>query len=177
MSAQGTEGPFFRISPEYTDGATYPSNFTKNRLRQVPRVWKAEELEYKTSDINVTNGIFQFYQSGLLGTDSKFRNRTTKNPTKYKKIYQAQVSHNAQPGSNMHYDSIYLDDTWHRVLLCPEPTWSTRSNCEIQIPTSWNNNQVTVHINKGGLDLSKSNYLYVIDKNGVANENGWPLTP
>ncbi len=177
MNAQGAENSKFRITPEYTEGTTWSGQFTNQILHQLPREWKVEELQYETSGVNVKDGTFNFYQKGILGTDNKFRMRNTDEPNRYNSIVQSQVSHNAQPGSVMYYDSLYVDDTWHRVLICPEATWSTRSNCEVQIPTSWNNNQVTVHINKGGLDISEPSYLYVIDKNGSPNENGWLLTP
>ncbi len=178
IGAQGVEGPEFRISPEQTDGTTWPAQFTIRRLRQIPRAWKAEELEYKTSGINVKDGIFQFYQNGQLGTDNKFRNRTTKFPDRYSLIYQTQVSNGAAPGSIMYFDSIYLDDTWHRVVICPSKTWTDCRQREVQIPTSWNNTQIKVQLNQGGFDITKSSlYIYVVDKDGIANTNGYPLCP
>ncbi len=178
LNAQGTDThTAFRITPEHTDGTTWGSKFTNKTLYQMPNIWKSEEVEYKVSSIGISDGIWKFYQNGILGTDNTFITRNTKWPNRYSIIYQSQVSNGAQPGSIMYYDSLYVDDTWHRVLICPEVTWSTRSNCEVQIPSVWNDSQVTVHVNKGGLDMSKTSYLYVIDKNGIANENGWPLIP
>lgn len=177
LNAQGAEGAEFRITPEYTDGTTWGKNFTKNRLYQIPRQWKTEELQYLTSSVDKTDGIFNFYQNGILGTDNKFRNRTSDAPNRYTSIVQSQVSHNAQPGSVMYYDSLYLDDTWHRVIVCEG---ATADQCmhkrEVQIPLSWSDNEITVQVNLGGLDLNKPLYLYVFDKNGEPNPVGWKLT-
>ncbi len=176
VNTQGAESnTAFRITPEGTEGTTWSSQFTNQRLYPLSKEWKVEEAQYQASQINVKDGIFNFYQKGILGTDNKFITRDTDAPNKYHRVYQSQVSNGAQLGSIMYYDSLYMDDTWHRVLLCAESTWSARSNCEVQIPTSWNDSKVTVHINKGGLDTSKASYLYVINKNGEPNENGWLL--
>jgi hypothetical protein len=48
---------------------------------------------------------------------------------------------------------------------------------EVQIPTAWNDKEIIVQLNLGGLDLSKPLYLYVFDKNGESNQNGLLLTP
>ena len=175
LNDQGVGGNKFNITPEYTQGTHYSGSFTNQPLYQLPREWKVEELQYETSDINVQNGTFNFYQKGVLGTDFKFRNRNTDEPNRYDSIVQSQVSHNAQPGSVMYYDTVYVDDTWHRVLLCSEAIWSTRTNCEIQIPTSWGNQQIKISLNLGGLTASSPLYLYVLDKDGTVNANGFAL--
>jgi len=172
---QGAHNSEYAVSTEYTGKTHYGKNYTNKRLYQLPREWKTEEVQYQTSSIGIADGIWNYYQKGVLGTEFKFRNRTTDAPNRYKRIAQSQVSHNAQPGSVMYYDSVYLDDTWHRVLICPEPTWNTRSNCEVQIPTNWNDSQVSVQVNLGGLETNNPMYLYVINQDGVANLNGWLL--
>ena len=175
IGAQGNEGSKFRITPEYTDGTTWPADFTKQVLNQMPYVWKTEELEYQTSGIDVRDGIFNFYQNGVLGTDSKFRNRNAAAPERYNSVVQSQVSHLAQIGSLMYYDSLYIDDSWHRVVLCTNDNFSQCTDREVQIPTAWSDNEVVVEINAGGLDLSAPLYLYVISENGFANITGWRL--
>jgi hypothetical protein len=111
-----------------------------------------------------------------LGTDNKFRNRTSEESNKYNSIVQSQVSHNAQPGSVMYYDQLYVDDTWHRVVISKGSTWASRENVEIQIPAEWSDNQIVINTNLAGLNITEAPlYLYVVDKNGIANENGFPL--
>ena len=173
--AQGIHNAAYNIITENTGPTTWSKNFTHQRLYQLPREWKTEEIQYQTSGIGVTDGIWNYYQKGVLGTDNKFRNRIADQPNRYKRIAQSQVSHNAQPGSIMYYDSVYLDDTWHRVLLCSESTWGARTNCEIQIPTAWNSQQIKISLNLGGLTTSSPLYLYVVDKDGTVNANGFAL--
>lgn len=176
LNAQGTDkNPAFRITPEGTEGTTWSGDFTNRPLYQMPYVWKVEELQYKTSSINKTDGIFNYYQNGILGTDNKFRNRTTEYPNRYDWVSQSQVSNGAQPGSIMYYDSLYLDDTWHRVVICKSKTWATCGGSEVQIPTEWNDTKIIIHTNLGGFDPKSSLFLYVVDQDGVANNDGYPL--
>ena len=76
----------------------------------------------------------------------------------------------------MYYDSLYLDDTWHHVLLYPEATWSSRTNCEIQIPTAWNDGEIILSARAGSLSNGSQAYLYVINANHAVNETGYPVT-
>ncbi len=186
LNAQGAENSKFRITPEGTDGTTWSGQFTNQILYQLPKEWKVEELQYQTSGISVKDGIFNFYQKGILGTDNKFTNRkpdevdsngkTISFSRRYNSIVQSQVSHNVQPGSVMYYDQLYVDDTWHRVVISKGSTWASRENVEIQIPAEWSDNQIVINTNLAGLNITETPlYLYIVDKNGVANENGFPL--
>jgi len=76
----------------------------------------------------------------------------------------------------MYYDAVYLDDTWHRVVISEGSTWATRGNVEVQIPAQWNDGKIVVSANLGGLNPASPLFLYVVDANGVANENGYPLS-
>ncbi len=178
LNAQGANNnPRFGITPEHTDGTTFASEFTIQQLSQLPREWKSEELQYQTSGIGVTDGIFLFYQKGVLGTDNTFRNRTASDTDRYDAIVQSQVSNGAQPGSNMYYDSLYIEDTWHRVIICSGATIDQCADREIQIPREWTDNQVMVQLRLGGLDTSGPLYLYVFGENGLPNTDGWQITP
>ena len=158
-----------------TDGAIYTDKFTHNHLRQVPFAWKVEEVEYKTSSIGQKDGVFHYYQNGLLATDQKVRTRTSEYPNRYNKVYQSQVSNGAKDPSIMYYDSLYVDDTWHRVVICKSKTWETCHEREIQIPVSWDDKQIEVKLNLGGFDPKSSLFVYIVDKNAAVNDNGFAL--
>ncbi|MCF6328933.1 MAG: thrombospondin type 3 repeat-containing protein [Henriciella sp.] len=177
FGAQGIFSASFQITPENTDGSTFPNQFNIQQISQLPREWKAEELQYQTSGIGVTDGIFLFYQKGVLGNDTTFRNRNTANPERYDAIVNSQVSNGAQPGSVMYYDSLYIEDTWHRVIICSGATIDQCADREVQIPREWADNQITVQLRLGGLDTSGPLYLYVFGENGLPNTDGWQIAP
>lgn len=168
MSAQGANGPNFAIANEYTDGTFWGTGHS-----QRPYVWKREEVVYRTSDIGVKNGIFNFYIDGNLPYSTTFINRDATRPNKFNSLYQQQVSNGAQVNSWIYYDALYVDDSWHRVILCSSSTWSNCSDNEIQIPSSWANNSISFVVNQGS--LSGNLYLYVVDGNNVANSSGYSV--
>ena len=180
VSAQGAEKAQYSIHPEHTNRTIWSeqSHIFLNR-GQVPFKWNTQEIEYKSSAIDTPDGQFNFYQNGEL-LSKKSRNiitRTTERPGLYNELYQSQVSNGAQIGSIIYYDSIYIDDTWHRVVICRGGTWPKCDNPEVQIPTAWSDNAVTVQLNLGGLAPATPLYLYVVNKDGLPNYDGWQITP
>ncbi len=170
---------FYGLTHEYSHSTVEFHAYT-NPQRDTPFEWKTNELEFKVSNIDTADGKFNWYQNGLIGAPqtNSYINRTTERPGKYHEINQTQVSNGAQIGSSQYYDSLYIDDTWHRVIICEgEMVDLCTDGREVQIPTAWNDKEIIVQLNLGGLDLSKPLYLYVFDKNGESNQNGLLLTP
>ena len=78
-------------------------------------------------------------------------------------------------GGKVYMDNIYIDETLARVMICPQPKWSARTNCEIQIPSTWSDTSITATVNQGSIDGLNRAYLYVVDTNGRVNKEGYPL--
>lgn len=170
VAAQGIENRAYRISPEFTDNTVYLT------LEQTPDRWNYQEVEYRASDIDVDNGQWNFFQNGV-SADTSLITRATDRPGLFYALFQGQVSNGAQPGSIVYYDSLYIDDTWHRVMICRSRQWAECAQPEVQIPTSWDDGQITVQLNFGGLSRTSSLFLYVFDENGVPNAEGFALCP
>lgn len=73
-------------------------------------------------------------------------------------------------------DDIYADSTPARVTVCSGSTWSSRSKCEIQIPSAWSDSSITATVNQGAFADGSTAYLYVIDSTGAVNSGGIPVT-
>ena len=76
------------------------------------------------------------------------------------------------------YDQLYVDSTWARVYIGDRSTWNenTTWHKEIQIPTAWTDQSVTVVVNAGTFQGGQTAYLYVIDASGQVNTTGYPIT-
>jgi len=74
---------------------------------------------------------------------------------------------------DVYFDSIYVDNTMARVELCDTSSWSNRTHCEIQAPTSWSDSSIDVTFNKGSFPDGKNVYFYVVDKKGIVNSTGY----
>jgi hypothetical protein len=150
--------------------------------------WIIDEWEYKQSDLNVSNGAFNYIRDGIAAyprTTTTFTTRTTGFPGGYQRLFFDQISNNElSPGKYLYFDSIYVDDTWQRVVISDEATWQnvvygsgSKHSREIQIPTSWSGTQIQVSVRRGGIANLATSYLYVLDTQGnPVSTTGFPLS-
>ncbi len=64
-------------------------------------------------------------------------------------------------------DDFYLDNTQARVEIGDNATWGSCTKREIQIPTAWANDEITVSVNRGSFAPCETYYLFVVDADGV----------
>ncbi|MCI5120929.1 MAG: hypothetical protein D3908_07045, partial [Candidatus Electrothrix sp. AUS4] len=86
--------------------------------------------------------------------------------------YYTNDSFSPTPEAERWWDEIYIDTTQARVELCDSPQWSSRSHCEIQIPSDWSDSSITFTINQGSFLETDTAYLYVIDAEGNVSNDG-----
>jgi hypothetical protein len=72
------------------------------------------------------------------------------------------------------WDDLYISQSEARVEVCDQATYSSCVNKEIQVPTSWADNRITVRLNKGNKSQVGA-YLYVVDSTGAVNTQGYRL--
>ncbi len=84
---------------------------------------------------------------------------------------------NTVPGAwhDMYLDDVYIDNTRARVELCTGMTWELRGECQPQPATSWDEVSITITINGGQWASGQTVFVYVLDADGVANDNGFGL--
>ncbi|MFH1586957.1 MAG: putative metal-binding motif-containing protein, partial [Candidatus Diapherotrites archaeon] len=76
----------------------------------------------------------------------------------------------------VYYDDVYVDDTPARVEICSGANWWEKGNCEIQIPSAWNNSSITFTAKQGNFADGATAYLYVVDESDTVNQNGFSIT-
>ena len=72
------------------------------------------------------------------------------------------------------WDDLYISQTEARVEVCDQATYAQCVNKEIQVPTTWADNRITVRLNKGNKSQVGA-YLYVVDSTGAVNTQGYRL--
>jgi hypothetical protein len=80
------------------------------------------------------------------------------------------------PSQTSYLDDIYIDNSWSRLEVCSGSTWSSRTRCEIQIPTTWSTNSITFTANQGSFTNGQQAYIYVVDSDGNVNADGYSIT-
>lgn len=89
-------------------------------------------------------------------------------------VHGVQANHTMGPNDRYWANSVYLDTTWARVMIGNAPKLENSTHLEIQIPSAWTNNSVTVHMNIRAFPADKPAYIFVIDSNNNVSE-GFPL--
>ncbi len=59
--------------------------------------------------------------------------------------------------------------------LANASSWETRSTSELQIPTAWRDDSISITVNTDNFADSQTVYLYVVDADGDANTSGLPV--
>jgi len=62
-----------------------------------------------------------------------------------------------------------------RVLFSNEPEFKNSRHYEYQPVRTWTDNKIEFDINLGALDGESDLYIYVVNENGLVNEEGFPL--
>ena len=76
----------------------------------------------------------------------------------------------------LYFDDIYVDYTWQSVWIGNASDWNSCTHREIQIPTAWSDNSITITGNQGSFATGSTVYLYVVDDKGNTNSQGYPVT-
>ncbi len=75
-----------------------------------------------------------------------------------------------------HFDEIYADTVRARIEIGNAETFDQCTHREIQYPVDWSTTSVSFVVNQGDFSVGQPAWLYVIDRNGVANPSGYPIT-
>ncbi|MEO8017806.1 MAG: hypothetical protein ABI769_08335 [Pseudomonadota bacterium] len=72
-------------------------------------------------------------------------------------------------GSQFWADDVYVDTTWARVMIGDNAVFTSCTAREIQIPTAWTDQSISINLNLKAFPAGKPKYLFVVDQNGDAS--------
>ncbi len=64
------------------------------------------------------------------------------------------------------YGDVYYDGSFARVVLCEAAVYDDCRHLELQIPTQWSDDEVTITFNEGSFESGTQAYLYLFDVEG-----------
>ena len=162
-----------KMTAEYTGGSIWPAEWQSIKY-MTPRKWVTEEFLVDSGTVGNKDARAIVKTNGKLNIDTLFTARDSQKPGVYSSIAQSQVSNGAQPNSNVYYDMLYIDDSWHRITVCSSPLYSNCQDPEIMLPVSWTDKLLKFVYREGALQAGQ-HYLYITDINNVTNETGYAL--
>ena len=69
---------------------------------------------------------------------------------------------------------FFLEVATNHIRLTDNPSWLAVGHREIQIPTAWSDNSITIKINQGSFQAGDTAYLFVVDEEGNVSY-GYPV--
>ena len=175
IAYHGFAGSALYANENISDGVYFWSTFARDVTLNT---WHLLEFEYQDSDVNAGNGVIRVWLDGSQKL-SLTNMITRKASSDYKRpfIVGFYDSWNDSSASNAEFyiDDIYIDNTWSRVVIGDKAIFSQCSRREIQIPTQWSSNSISINVNQGSFNSGDTVYLFVVDSNGNVNSEGTPI--
>jgi len=185
-----TDNGYPNIYAAVNNGRVYVENFGPESgywgaFNDQTTDWVTEEFIGRASSaINVKDGLLTIRYDGRQMASGSLMTRSDSQPAYMHGNY---VVHGQQANkelwsppwnsnNRMWVDDVYVDTTWARVFLANGPTYSGATKITMQIPTAWSDGTISVQANTTDFPSGSTAYLYVIDKDGNVNQNGFPVT-
>jgi len=119
------------------------------------------------------NGVLTYWKDGVVGRHrTDYRHRFVDG--EYTEFRLGHMAQQFTDTAKAWFDDLYIASTQARVELGNNSSWSSCTHREIQIPTSWSSNSITVDFNQGTFG-SGTAYLFVVDADGNASA-GYAVT-
>ena len=184
----GVNGESNAYAATYVNGATTGTQTSPSLLEGPINQWFSDEIAYQVNSCyTCSNGQMQWIVNGaLVGQEPinmgwtnwtlQLRDSASNENITTMSIQGVADNDAAFPTTNTFgLADIYVDNTWARVMIGNAPTWGQSSIHDIEIPTAWSDNSITVVLHNNSLPSIGGAYLYVFDANGNVNQNGYPL--
>jgi hypothetical protein len=139
--------------------------------------WHRIETYFTLSTPDVSNGTLKvwFNKNNILDRDGDLLSVTSSCSVAQIDTWMSPLIANNTETIYTWIDDIYIDNTQSRVEVCNNNTFHNSTNCEIQIPTVWSKSSIDIIVNKGALESGQTAYLYVIDSQGLVNQDGYEI--
>jgi hypothetical protein len=147
----------------------FPNGF---KLVQAENQWNTQEyILQSNSSSNIADGSIKFYSNGLYAFGSsalKLYDGSTLMSYLIPANGVIEAFNAVTNNALINYDDIYVDNTWSRVVIGDQPTYSASTHREIQIPYSWDasGTAIGIVVNQGTFANGTKAYLFVIDSDG-----------
>ncbi len=140
-----------------------------------PSGWSRVEQWIDVGDVDVANGVYQYWTDLALDGDAQNILICTSGCTNGCQIDTWLSPNNVnQTSGDMEWwvDNLYVDNTRKRVELGDNADYNSCTERVIQVPnTTWNDNQIQITVNTGQFSVGSTKYLFVVDENGVASDS------
>ena len=174
----------FRNSVQDENGEPDETMWSDPNIDQIAGEWIRIEGFLKVSSPFNNNGAWKIWvhrpnasspRISLEQSDSSYRTRSSSNYWEQWHFGTYHDNNTTNARADIYLDDIYFDITQARVEICDAPAWSGCTHHEIQIPAGWSDNSIDITVNQGSFSNGQDVFLYVVDSQGSANAQGYPV--
>jgi hypothetical protein len=159
------------LMPPYvwrTNYCTPNWNASENSLDPGDGWMKREIIVHHTND---STGWIDIYEDGnLIDYDNGHSWVGNPSSTSFDRVVFGGYNRLGDTNNFRYWDDIYHDNTLARVIIGNASTLASSTVREVQIPTAWSDNSITITVNQASFSLCEPLYLYVVDANGVVSD-------
>jgi hypothetical protein len=148
------------------------SSFGGSAVNPMSGGWTKIEVEIKYT--NQSNGYIKLWENGEQKIN--YAGRTDNYPGTARSEAIGGFARSRSTNNWRYFTDVYLDYTPARVVLADNPTLSSATVVENQIPTAWSDTSITFVVNLGKFTQGQTAYLFVIDASGLPNGPGQVVT-
>lgn len=183
-SLEGDE--YLRSSVVDTDNTCYPDSsiWSGPKITDIENEWVRFEVYLKQSSKSIKDGTMQVWTHRPFKTDPsviKIGINDTSYGTRcsddYWKSWRFNYFWETGGGTNGHayLDDLYFDNTQARVEIGNNESFDKCTHREIQVPTSWSDDEIIINVNQGSFEDGETAYIFVVDGDGETNQEGYPI--
>ncbi len=146
--------------------------------------WLHIQGYFEESIIDTDNGLAQLQINHQMITDEQsWRTKTSSNPESWHSVwfgnYLGHGSSSSCPSSTgasyTYWDDVYLDTTQARVEIGNHEDYSQCTHREIQIPSEWSADSVTISGHMGTFENGDTAYIFLVDEDGGISDGFGPI--
>ena len=144
----------------------------------IRNAWTREEFYLDAGTRGNSDGSAKYWRNASLLKSFSF-NYPALNSGYSGELANPRIGHfwNTDAGNiTSYFSEVYIDNTQARVEIGNNSTWASCTHREIQISTAWSDSSISISVNKGSFVEGDTVYLFVVDANGNANSQGYPVT-
>ncbi len=138
-------------------------------------VWQRWEIYVQLeSSINASDGYIEGWLDGVKVYEQGGLNLADSDGT-FRDFRLGHMFQGHGQDDHCYYDDVYVSQSRSRIEIGNAPSFEACTVREIQIPTDWSSNLLTVDLHYSRYSQGELAYLYVVDDNGVVNTQGYPI--
>ncbi|MBW2989987.1 hypothetical protein KY358_06760 [Candidatus Woesearchaeota archaeon] len=142
--------------------------------------WHLMQFEFSDStDLGVADGTVKMWYDGKLIFGRSNLITRDENNQRYKRPFIVGFYDSWDDSETddefFYIDDAYIDNSFARVEIGDNESFDMCTHHEIQIPTSWSDDEIVVNVNRGSFEDGETAYVFVVDEDGTSSE-GYPVT-